>query len=457
MARQKFDFDLIVIGSGAGGSAAATISAALGKRVAIIEKDDFGGESPNLGDIPMSAMLQTAQIFDSAKHGDRFGLRTNALSYNYPSIQEWKKLAVKRTGAGGNRNYYESKGISTFKGIARFITPHEITINRRHLSAENFLIATGSSFLIPNIPGLADVNFHTMHSALNITRPPKTMFIIGSNSRAIELAELFSTFGTKVYLADSSARILPNEDEEVGLLLDKHLKETKGITFLTHTRVLEVSKSSITKRVVIRRGGIERSINVEEVVVCLGTTPNVDLGLENADIEYDPTGIKVNNYLQTSQKHIFAAGDVLGRNSETQGALMESRVVAFNLYHRNKIIPDYLGAPRITWTNPNVVSIGMQEDDCLKRDLKVKKAIAPLNTTPRSNTADFRDGFVKLIADKNNVIIGATIVAPNGAEMAGELTLAVRLGMTAEQLRETPHAFLTWSEAIRIAASRLIN
>jgi len=139
-----FDYDLIVIGSGAGGSAAATIAARAGKKVAVIEADTFGGDSPNWSDVPTKALLHAAHLYDEARHGARFGLRSNTLGYNYPSLRAWKDLAVKRTGAGGNRKYYENEGIATFAGTAHFLSPHEISVNRRHVSAEKFLVATGS-------------------------------------------------------------------------------------------------------------------------------------------------------------------------------------------------------------------------------------------------------------------------------------------------------------------------
>ena len=141
MPKHTFDYDLIVIGSGAAGSAAATIVARAGKRVAIMEEDTFGGDSPNWGNIPTKSLLHVARIYDEARHANRFGLRTSTLGYNYPSIRAWKDLAVKRTGAANNRHFYENNGVAAFQGKAHFLTPHEITVNRRHLSAAHFLVA----------------------------------------------------------------------------------------------------------------------------------------------------------------------------------------------------------------------------------------------------------------------------------------------------------------------------
>lgn len=453
--KYEFDYDLIVIGSGAGGSAAANIVASEGKRVAIIESDAFGGDSPNWGDVPTKALLHAANLYDEACHGARFGLRSATLGYNYPSIRAWKDLAVKRTGAGGNRKYYESQGISTFSDAAHFLSPNEITVNRRHLSASHFLIATGSGWTIPNITGLDKIKYLTPRTILEEIKPPKSLLIIGGGDTSVEIAQLMATFGTKVYIAEKASRLLPHHDSEVGDLIERILTEQKGVTILTHSRVVSVEKDGLAKRVIISRADTEKSIRVDEVLIAAGRTPNVDLGLENAGIKYTAKGIDVNDYLQTNVKHIFAAGDVLGHNNHTHTALLESRVVANNILHRTKAAPDYTATPEIIFTNPGVATVGLSEDDCLKRDLSVNKAIAPLNIIARSNTSDFRDGFVKIITDKKGVILGASIVAPHAGEMIHELALAVKYNLTAAQVADTPHAFLSWSEAVRVAAGKL--
>lgn len=450
-----FDYDLIVIGSGAGGSVAATIAAREGKKVAIIESDAFGGDSPNWSDIPTKALLHAANLYDEARHGARFGLRSSTLGYNYPSIRAWKELAVKRTGAGGNRRYYESQGIAAFSGLAHFLSPNEISVNRRHLSASYFLIATGSQWVIPEIPGLDTIKYLTPRTILESIRPPKSLFIIGGGETGVEIAQLMAIFGTKVYIAEKAGRLLPHHDSEVGELIERVLSEQKGVTALTHSRVVSVEKDGLGKRVIISRAGIEKSVHVDEVLIAAGRAPTVDMGLENAGVKYSAKGIEVNDYLQTSTKHIFAAGDVLGRDSHTHTALLESHVAANNILQRSKITPNYTATPEVIFTNPGVATVGLSEDDCLKRDLSINKAIAPLNIIARSNTSDFRDGFVKIITDKKGVILGATVVAPHAAEIIHELALAVKHGLTADDVAQTPHAFLSWSEAVRVAAGKL--
>ena len=455
--KHKFDYDLIVIGSGAGGSATATIAARSGKRVAIVEEDVFGGDSPNFGDVPTKALLHAARIYDEARHASRYGLRTSTLGYNYPSIRAWKDLVVKRTGAANNRRFYENNNVSAFQGRAHFLTPHEITVNRRHLSAARFLIATGSSWVAPKIQGLDEVSFFTPRTILETMRPPKSLFIIGGDESGVEIAQLMATFGTKVYIAEKASRLLPEYDAEVGELIEKTLDDQKGVTALTHTRVLSVSKEGLGKKILISRGGVEKYVKADEILVATGRQPNVDLGLENASVAYTAKGIEVNEHLQTTTKHIYAAGDVLGRTGDTYSAILESRIAAHNMYERTKVVPDYTATPKIVFVSPEVAHVGLSEDDCRRRDLSVNKSLAPLSIIARSNTTDFRDGFVKLISDKKGVIIGGTIASPHAAEMIHELALAVKHNLTAEQLANTPHTFLSWSEAIRVAAQKLVK
>ena len=453
--KPQFDYDLIVIGSGAGGSAAATIAAREGKKVAIIESETFGGDSPNWSDVPTKALLHAAQLYDEARHGARFGLRSNTLGYNYPSLRTWKELAVKRTGAAGNKKFYESQGIDAFLGNAHFLSPHEVTVNCRHITAAHFLVATGSHWVAPDIQGLADIHYLTPRTILESIRPPKSLYIIGGGTIGVELAQLMAIFGTKVYLAEVAARILPKEDEEVGELIERLLLENKGVTTLTQTRTLSIVKDGLGARVTFLRGGVEKSVRVDEILIATGRTPSVDLGLENASIQYTPAGIEVNEHLQTSARHIYAAGDVLGHSRHTHTALHESRVAAHNILMKTRVAPDYTASPRLTFTFPGVASVGLSEDDCLKRYLPINKATAPLGIIARSNTSDFHDGFVKVITDKKGVILGATVVAPHAAEIVHELALAVKYGLTASQVAATPHAFLSWSEAVRVACGKL--
>lgn len=458
MARKtNLDYDLIVIGSGAAGSTAALTAAKAGKKVALVEGGTFGGESPNWGDIPVNALLQSAHLYHDARSGTRFGLRSQMLGYNFPTVLAWRDKAIKRTGAADNQQYYEKTGIKTYSGAAHFLTPHEISVNRTHLTAHHFLIATGSHFEQPDVYGIETIKYQTPQTLLKDKRIPRSLFIVGGNSDAVEYAQLLATFGTKVYLAERSARILPDEDPEVGDLMESYLESSFGITSLTQTQLVQVEPKGLGVRVSYSRGGITKTVQVDEILFLTNRTPTTDLGLENASVAYSRAGIEVDEQLQTSAKHIYAAGNVTSGNCPTQIAILQGRVASHNILHKNKLTADTFGIPRVTFSSPSIASVGLTENDCIKRDLAVNQAVAPLTMIARSNTSDFARGFVKLITDKKGLILGGTIVAPHAEDIIQEIALAIRAGMTASDLAQTPHAFLSWSEAIRVAATKLAS
>jgi dihydrolipoamide dehydrogenase len=455
MAKQKYDFDLIVLGSGGGGSVAALIAAGAGKRVALVEPEVMGGECPNYGCVPTKALLHAAEIYDTAKHAQRFGIRSGTLTYNYPSLKAWKDLAVYRTGTSEGKRMYEAEGIKVIEGAAHFIGPHDITVNRRHISAQDFLIATGTRDFIPPIEGLERTGYLTPKEAINLTRPPKSLFIIGAGAAGCEFAELFSIFGTKIYLSDITPRILSHEDEEVSEIARDTFEQERGMTVMTNTKVLRVAKEGLAKRIYFQHGASEKSIKVDEILVTAGKLANVNIGLENAGVEYTPRSIHTNEFMQTSARHIFAAGDVVGPYNYTHVAIYQSRVAVNNLYSKQKIAADYRAVPRVTFLNPQIASVGLSEDECIKRDIRIKKALAPIAIIGRANTSNIDSGFVKVITDNKGVLIGASIVSPCAGEVIHELTLAIQARMHASEVANTIHAFPTWSEAVRIACSKV--
>ncbi|HSE29196.1 MAG TPA: dihydrolipoyl dehydrogenase [Candidatus Saccharimonadales bacterium] len=453
--RPKYDYDLVVIGSGGGGSVAAHISKHLGKRVAVVEAAEMGGECPNWGCVPTKSLLHAAEIYDAARNGQQFGIRGGTLTYNYPSIKAWKDLAVYRTGTWQGKKVYESEGITVINGTARFISSHEITVNRKHISAENFLIATGTSNFIPPIEGLEKAGFITFREAVNLTRPPKSLFIIGGGAIGCEFAELFSIFGTKIYISDITSRLLMKEDQEVGDLVRSHFEQDRGISVLTNTKVISVTKEGLAKRVTYQQGRETKTVKVDEVLLATGKIANVDIGLENAGVEYTPKAIAVNEFMQTTAKNIYAAGDVVGPFQFTHMAIYQSRLAANNMWKKQKVAADYRAVPRCIFLSPEVASVGMSEDECIKRDLKIKKSIAPISIIGRANTSNVEEGFVKVITDKDGTLLGASIVSPRAGEMIHELTLAIQMGLTAEEVASTIHAFPTWSEAVRVACAKI--
>lgn len=458
MGRQKnkYDFDLIVLGSGSGGSVAAHIAVNLGKKVAIIEPNEIGGECPNWGCVPTKALLHSAKIYEDAKNSKQFGITTPKIALNYKQVKKWKDLAVRRTGTVDGKEILERQGIKIIKGYGHFINKHTVSIGSRRYSAKKFLIATGTKNFIPPVEGLDKCKYITYREAINLTELPKSIFVIGGGAIGCEFANLFATFGSKVHIAEIANHLMPKEDFENGELLSKIFTDKYKINVLTATKVAEVQQlKSGKKKVFYKKGYGVRSVIVDEILVAAGKRANIDIGLENAGVEFTPRNIITDKTMQTSAKHIYASGDVTGPYMFTHMASYQSKLAAHNMFHKEKRYADYTAVPRCVFTNPEFASVGLSEEEVKAHGTPYKIGFAELNLIGRSNTEDFFDGFVKVIATKKGVIIGASIAAPRAGEMIHELTLAVQLGLSTEQVANTIHAFPTWSEAVRLACNQI--
>lgn len=451
--KKKYDYDLIVIGSGSGGSVGAHYASSLGKKVAIFEKDAIGGECPNFACVPTKALLHAAHVYETVQESHLFGTSVKGVSLNYPHIKKWKDLAVSRTGASEGVKSFEQDKIHVIKHKAHFVSPYEVEAGDKKYSSHKFIISSGSDVFIPDILGLKEVGYITFRQAIDLTKLPESIFIVGGGAVACEFAQIFSSFGSKVTIAARSS-LLSNEDKEVSDLVQA-LFENRGITVLTGVTVSRVEKKGDKKVVYYKYGGQEQSTIVDEILVATGKTPVVDIGLEKAQVKYDRSGIKVNSYLQTSNKHIFAAGDVVGPYLFTHAAYYQSYIAAHNAFSYMKKRVNYTAVPRCVFISPEVASVGMNEEIAKVKGIKFKKGIAAIAILGRANTSNELDGFVKVLTNHEGVIIGASIIAPAAGEMIHELALAVQLKIKAEVIANMIHAYPTFSEGIKIACSNL--
>ncbi|MEK7472270.1 MAG: NAD(P)/FAD-dependent oxidoreductase [Patescibacteria group bacterium] len=451
-----FDFDLIIIGSGAGGGVAAHIAAGRGKKVAIIEADTIGGECPNYGCVPTKALLQAAEAYQSAKNAGRFGIKATSVTFNYSAVNAWRQTAVFNTGVEDGREAYKSDGITVLHGHSHFLSAWQISLSDKRYTARNFLIATGTRNVVPPIEGLKETGFITYREAITLKSPPESIFIIGGGAIGCEFAQLFWSFDSKVHIADFDKRLLAREDAEVGDLVGA-LFEERGIGVHVNSKIISVSGGKGSKTVTMETDGRRHSVVVEEILLAAGKAPNLDLGLDNAGVKYDRRGLKVDLHMRTSVKHIYAAGDVVGPFMFTHMAAYQSRIAAHNMYQNKKVSANYHAVPRCTFINPEVASVGPSEQELRDRGVKLQVGTAEISIIGRSNTSNESTGFVKVITSHTGVLLGASIVSPRAGEMIHELTLAIHKGLKARDIVETIHAFPTWSEAVRVACTRIRN
>lgn len=454
MFRKKRDYDLIILGSGAGGSVGAHQAVAMGKKVAIFEKAEIGGECPNFGCVPTKALLHAAHLYENALIAPEFGIEVDKPKVDFNKIHKWKNLTVNRTGAAHGEESFQHEHIKLFKAKANFISPHEVEAEGKTYSAARFLIATGSTTFIPPIPGLEDAGFITYRQAIDFTKMPKSIFILGGGPIGCEFAEYFSTFGVKVVLADNLPRLIAREDEDISNLTQA-LFENKGIKVLTGVNVEKVEKKKSTKIVHIQGPEHHHKIEVDEILVATGKRPNLDFDPEKAGLKVDGGRIKVNQYLQTNVPHIFMAGDVVGPYLFTHTGYYQSDLAVRNAFSNYKTAQDLTVVPRCTFTSPEGASVGLAEYQAKENGQKIKVGRAAIAILGRANTSNQFDGFVKIITDKNERIIGGAIMAPRAGEMIHEVALAIKLKAKASDLANMIHAYPTYSEAIKIACSNL--
>ena len=453
---KKFDYDLIVLGSGPADSSAALFAAKSGAKVALVEAGKWGGSALNGSDVPASALFEFSHLYHEAKRGSRFGLSSSTLRYNYPTAQNWKLLVSRRAGAGSKKQFEDAK-IACFSGFATFLSPFEIAVKDQILSAPKFIIATGGKLNSGDISGVESATCFTPAEALSLNRPPKSVFIVGAGATGTELANYFAELGTQVVIGELAGRLLPKEDEEVGQLLAQYFENSLHIKVLTQSRVVAVQKGTKPglQKVIFRRGGQEKSVEVSAIVLATGSKPITNISLENAGVNFSDHGIKTDDFLKTSAKHIYAAGDCLGGESSAERAAYEGALAASNAIGRTKNLKNYEGFIRVTNTFPSVATTGLTEDDCVRKNIKCKKAVLPLASVSASNISDFRYGFVKLLADPKDKLLGATVVCPNADIVIQEVATAVRHKFTITQLASTPHIASSWSELVHLAARKL--
>ncbi len=451
---KKFDFDYIIIGSGPAGSAAALTLAKSKKRIALVEGRFFGGSNLNTLDIPYAVALDFSHSYHRIQSFPE--LKNQDFHFNLPTISARQLKTIIEAG-GNNKKIFEDAGITCIKGYANLLDQHTIAVNEKKFTATNFILATGSHLKVSEISGTDQVNYLTPETAIKVRRLPKVAAIVGGGSTGCEIAEFFAELGVKTIIFETSERLLPREDKEAGDTICDYFTQRLGITVLTNSKVVALEEDEFSKRIIFRNENVEKMVRVDCIVLATGSQPNLDYGLENANIKYKNTGITVNKLFETSTKNIYAIGDVLGQASSTERAQQEGLTLANNLISKSKNPLNYNGFIRSTKTYPEVVTIGYGEDDLVRRDRKYKKAIVKLNDVTISKIHNMEYGLIKLLADRSNHIIGAVIVAPHAEVLASEISVAIRHNLTALELASTPHAVNNYNYLIKKAAKQLLN
>ncbi len=424
------DYDVALIGSGAGGYYAAIRLLKNKKKVLIIEKEKFGGECLNYGCIPSKALIELSENIDYLKNMPGISMD---YKLDMPQWQSWKESVIKRI-TGGAEKLCLSLGAKIIYGTGKICDRNTVSVDGQKYTAENIIIDTGSSPV--KINGIDDVYYN--REILSLEKIPEKLVIIGGGYIGIEMGTAFKKLGSDVYIIEMKERILPEIEEDLAREVDKKLRKL-GANIMTGKKVNSVSKKN-TYKINLESG---ETIEADVVLMSVGRIPNTaDMGLENLGIEMDGRFIKTDDHKRTNIKNIYAIGDVSGSPMLAHKAFYDGYVAAQNISGTDTAV-DYRAMPFVVYTDPEIAFTGKSTE-------KFNKVSVLSN--PRSLTMNNRDGFYKIYTGEDGTVSGAGIAAPRSSEMISEISLAVEAGLTPEDIFLTIHPHPTVSEGLKDAA-----
>ncbi len=448
-----YDYDLLIIGSGGSAFSAAIQAVSYGAKVGMVERGTIGGTCVNIGCVPSKTMLRAGEINHLATHNPFQGLNTSAGSIDIVQLIARKNELVGELRQHKYIDLIEEYGFHLIQGEARFVDASIIEVDGRKMTAQNFLISTGASPAVPNIEGLKNVDYLTSTTALEVKELPKRLAVIGSGYIAMELGQMFHNLGAEVTLMQRSARVLKAYEPEVSEAITKALTD-QGMNIITNATFKRVEQDGTTKRVYLTVNGHEQVVEAEALLIATGRTPNTEaLHLQAAGVKMGDRGeVIVDEYLRTSHPQIYAAGDVTMGPQFVYVAAYEGAIVAENTVGGGHKKVDLTVVPGVTFTSPAIATVGQTEAEATSAGYEVIASVLPLEAVPRALVNRETTGVFKLVADaKTRKILGAHVVAENAGDVIYAAVLAVKFGLTIEDLRSTLAPYLTMAEGLKLA------
>ena len=453
------DYDVIVIGGGSGGYAAADTAQSAGAKVAIVDPGPLGGLCILRGCMPTKTILRSSDIIALMQRAGEFGLSASGIQANLAAIIDRKNTLI-REFADYRIGQLKDPRFTLIQDKATFISPNEIEAGGKRLSAKSFIIATGSVINQVAVLGLEDTGYLTSDDALELKERPESMIVLGAGPVAVELAQFYQRIGTQVTLIQRSPHILSSTDEDLARPVEARLRE-EGMSVYTSTKLQQVSAEGNHKTVRFMHEGKEKSVSATCILDALGRRPNVDgLNLDAAGVEMGQRGIGVDGTMQTSQPHIFAVGDVNGLHEIVHIAIQQGEVAAWNATHLDQT-PREIGerlTTTVVFTDPPVASVGLTEKECRKKKIEYLAASYPFNDHGKSLCLGETHGHVKLLCDpKSGEIIGGHITGPEAGELIHQLIAIMYYKGTVKDLLTMPHYHPTLSEILTYPAEELTD
>jgi len=447
-------YNLVVIGAGTAGLVSAAGAAGLGAKVALVERHLMGGDCLNVGCVPSKCIIRSSRVVGDLRAASDLGVRVPAgVEVDFSAVMErMRRLRARISHHDSARRFQNELGVDVFLGQARFTGPDAVEVGGKTLRFKKAVIATGARAVHPDTEGLAEAGFLTNETVFSLTERPRRLAVIGGGPIGCELSQAFRRLGSEVTIVEMGSQFLSREDPDAAQILAEQFGR-EGIDVRLNTRVQRVSIVGAEKHLHLD-GGRQGTLMVDEILVGAGRAPNVEgLDLEAARVEYGPHGVQVNDFLQTSNPNIFAAGDICLPFKFTHTADATARIVIQNALFLGRKKVSALTIPWCTYTDPEIAHVGMYERDAVKKGIAVDTFRVPLSDVDRAIAEGEEEGFVKVHVKKGtDQILGATIVARHAGEMISELTLAIVGKVGLGTVSGVIHPYPTQAEAIRKVA-----
>ncbi|MBI5673588.1 MAG: mercuric reductase [Nitrospirae bacterium] len=450
-------YNIVVIGAGTAGLITAVVAASLGAKVALIEKHLMGGDCLNVGCVPSKGVIRAARAWADLRKATEFGLHIPAgVKYDFGAVMARMRKLRARISRNDSAQRYTKLGVDVYIGSGRFLGAETIHVESaagsRVLTFAKAAVCTGARASTPPTSGLQEAGYLTNETVFSLTELPQRIGVIGAGPIGCELAQSFARFGSQVYLIEAMHGIMPNEDRDAADIVEQQMVRD-GVKLLCCGKDLKAQKTDDGKRLTVDSHGQQYDVTVDEILVGVGRTPNVEkIGLEAAGVDYDKNGVKVNARLQTSNPNIYAAGDVCSRYKFTHAADAMAQIIIQNALFPHPLGLGYanvesLNMPWCTFTEPEVAHVGMYEKEAKEKGLEVETYTYKLEEVDRAILDGEEEGFARVHIQKGtDKILGATIVAAHAGDLINEFSVAMKAGAGAKTIAGTIHPYPTQAE-----------
>jgi pyruvate/2-oxoglutarate dehydrogenase complex dihydrolipoamide dehydrogenase (E3) component len=449
---RRFDRNLVVIGAGTAGLVSALVAATAGAKVTLIEAREMGGDCLNTGCVPSKALIHASRLVAGARAAERMGLLGPVGSVDTSAAFRHVRASIEAVAPHDSAERYRGLGVDVRHGRARITSPWSVEVDGTSLTTRAIVIATGAEPVVPRIPGLEGTGYVTSETLWQIEQAPRRLLVLGGGPMGCEMSQAFARLGSEVTVVQNGDRLLEREDDEVSELVRRQL-EQDGVRVLTGRRVL----SAEGRALLVEHEGRRAPVPFDTLLVAIGRKARTSgYGLEELGIKLGSKGtVETNAYLQTLHPNIYACGDVAGPWQFTHAAAHQAWHAAINALFGSlhRIRPDPSFMPAVTFTEPEVGRLGLNEREARAQTIRYEATRYDLSELDRAIVDDARDGFVKVLtAPGTDRLLGATVVAPRAGEMLAELALAMRRGIGLKKVFSLIHAYPTYSEANRDVA-----